>query len=79
MRKYELTQMKEWEGVVEKDYTIVLYADQKFDENSKPKYSLLLSGEGLSAKCPPDIFGDTNSIPNNGKEITEKIVEFATN
>lgn len=68
---------KQNEGLVERHHTIVMYADNKYDENGKPQYFLVLSGEGLSAKCPPDIFGeDTRIIPNDGKFILEKIEEF---
>ncbi len=71
---------KEWEGQIEKDYTIVLYADNKYDEDSRPKYTLHLVGEGLSAKCPPDIFGeDVLQVPNDMKEVINKIVEFSSN
>lgn len=63
--------------VFEKDYTIVLYADSKFNEQNKPEYYLSLMGEGTSAKCPPEIFGeDVLTIPNDGKFILEKINEF---
>lgn len=50
----------------------------KWDENNKPEWYLTLMGEGLSAKCPPGIFGEgTVTIPNNGKDILEQIVKFA--
>ena len=68
---------KEFEGVVEKDYTIVLYAESKFDDKGKASYYYLLAGEGLSAKCPPDIFGpEIIKIDNNVKFIDDKIKEF---
>lgn len=68
---------KEVEGQVEKDYTIVLYADNKFNEKGIPEYYLILAGEGLSAKCPPDIFGDhVYKIQNDANYILEKIKEF---
>lgn len=65
---------KEWEGIVEKDFTMVLFADKKIKDNGKFEYFLRLSGEGLSAKCPPHIFGeDTMTIPNDGKFIIDQI------
>ena len=68
---------KENEGRVERHYTVVMYADNKYDENNKSQYYLQLSGEGISAKCPPDIFGeDVITIPNDGKYILEKVLEF---
>jgi len=67
---------KEWEGLIEKEFTIVLYTEKKFVEK-KPQYNLLLVGEGMSAKCPPDIFGeDVMKIPNDYKEIHKAIINF---
>ena len=69
---------KEWEGVVEKDYTVCLYAEAKPKENSRPEYYLHLYNDGTnSAKCPPEIFGEeVLSIPNDAKIIFDKIQEF---
>jgi len=67
---------KEWEGVLEKEFTIVLYADSTFD-GKKPTYSLNTVMEKSSAKCPPDIFGgEVYSIPNDGKFIFDSILKF---
>jgi len=78
MEKRVKVKGKEMEGQVEKDYTIVLYADNKFNDKGVPSYYLQLTGEGLSAKCPPDIFGaDVIKIENNIKMIDDKIKEFA--
>ena len=67
---------KEWEGVLEKEFTIVFYAESTF-EGKKPSYHLNTVMENSSAKCPPDIFGeDTYSIPNDGKFIFDKILKF---
>jgi len=77
MEKRVKVKGKEWEGTVEKDYTIVLYADNKFDDKGKADYYYLLAGEGLSAKCPPDIFGhDVVKVTNDVKYIDDKIKEF---
>lgn len=70
---------KEWEGVIEKEFTIVMYADSKIEEGKKSQYILHLALEGASAKCPPDIFGeDIAHVPNDCKVILDKIVEFAS-
>lgn len=70
--------MKEWEGVIEREFTVVLYADSKFNDKGKPVYYLDLASEGTSAKCPPDIFGeDVFRIDNDVKYIDNKIKEFA--
>lgn len=68
---------KQWEGVFEKDYTMVLYAENKFNENNKPEYFYSLVGEGTSAKCPPDIFGpDVMKVQNDCNYILESILKF---
>ena len=68
---------KEYEGQVEKDYTVVLYADNKFDDKGKPEYYYNLVQENTSAKCPPDIFGATTyKIPNDCSIVLDKILEF---
>lgn len=69
---------KEREGMIEKDFTIVMYADKKFDsDKNKFEYYLELAGEGLSAKCPPDIFGeDTYKIQNDYKFVIDTINKF---
>ena len=67
---------KEWEGMVEKDFTIVLYADSKFD-GKKPSYTFNTVMEKSSAKCPPDIFGaEVYSINNDCKEVFDAIQAF---
>lgn len=78
MEKRVKVKGKEMEGQVEKDYTIVLYADNKFNDKGIPDYFFQLTGEGLSAKCPPAIFGkDVIKIENDVKMIDDKIKEFA--
>ena len=68
---------KEWEGVLEKEFTIVLYGDSKVNEAGKPEYSLYSFLEGTSAKCPPDLLGkDVYKIGNDCNEIYNKIKEF---
>lgn len=68
---------KEWESVVEKEFTIVMFADKKFNEKGKPEYYYQLVGEGMSAKCPPDLFGqDTYTIPNDGNMIFNTILNY---
>lgn len=67
---------KEWEGLVEKEFTIVLYSDVKYVDE-KPNYIFRLNGEGISAKCPPDIFGgNTNVISNDCSIVFSKILDF---
>lgn len=68
---------KEWEAVIEKEFTIVLYADKHFDLEGKPNYFFRLVGENTSAKCPPDIFGEeVYQIDNDCNQILNKLIEY---
>lgn len=70
---------KEWEGQVEKEFTIVLYADSVLDMKlGRPEYFYHLYLDNASAKCPPDIFGgESFKIPNDAKIMLDKINEFS--
>jgi len=77
MEKRVKVKGKEWEGLTEKEFTIVLFGDNKFLENGKPEYFFKLVEENTSAKCPPDIFGETvYKIPNDIQYLLTKIQEF---
>lgn len=65
---------KEFEGLIEKELTVVLYGDKNFVDG-KPNYYFLTAGEGLSAKCPPDLISDIK-IPNDCKTVLDKILDF---
>lgn len=69
---------KEWEGVIEKEFTIVLFADRKLDPITKKIDAWFdLALDNSSSKCPPDIFGESVfKIPNDCNFILEKIIEF---
>jgi hypothetical protein len=69
---------KEWEGLLEKEFTIVLYADRTIDPNTKKVDAWFdLALENSSSKCPPAIFGeDVFRIPNDSNFVLEKILEF---
>jgi len=69
---------KQWEGVFEKDYTVVLYTESRPSPGGKPTHSFTLVNDGTnSAKCPPDIFGeDVLSTDNDAKLVFDKIQEF---
>jgi hypothetical protein len=69
---------KEWEGVVEKDYTVVLFAESKPKENSRPEHYFTVVNDGTnSAKCPPDLLGeDVLTITNDAQIIFNKIQEY---
>ena len=69
--------MKEWEGVIEKEFTMVLYADSRF-VNNKNEYYLLTAGDGISAKCPPDILDNKLKVDNDANEILKMIKKFTS-
>ena len=65
---------KEWEGMIEKEFTIVSYADVLL-KDGKPIYSLKLNTDGKdSAKCPPIfLMDDKNLIPNDTNEFLSHV------
>lgn len=67
---------KEWEGSIEKEFTVVLYSDNKFNDKGIPEYFFNTVGEGTSAKCPPDLLGNIMSLNNDCNEVLNKILEF---
>lgn len=72
------TQGKAWEGWLEKEFTIVLFADRKVDNLTKSADAWFdLALDNSSSKCPPDIFGENIfRIPNDCNFVLEKIIEF---
>jgi len=69
---------KEWESLVEKEFTIVLFADRKKDEKGVTQAWLELSLDGSSSKCPPDIFGPgVEKIDNDYAYLVQSIAKFA--
>lgn len=69
---------KEWEGTIEKEFTIVMYPEIKYKSGKPDRYIYKLAAEGCSAKCPPAIFGEgIYEIDNDFKVVHDKIVEFA--
>ena len=69
---------KEWEGVFEKEFTIVLYPEIKYKGGKPDSYWFKLASEGSSAKCPPSIFGDgVFEVPNDFKVVYDKVLAFA--
>ncbi len=69
---------KEWEGTIEKDYTIVMYTDSKPVENSRPFHFFKLINDGTdSTKVPPGIFPDDQfSIENDSNLVLTRLKQF---
>ncbi len=74
VEKRILVRGKEWKGVVEKDFTIVHYADMQI-EDGKRKYFLTLNSDGTdSAKTPPMFVEDGEErIPNDYAPFIERM------
>ena len=68
---------KEWEGLIEKEFTIVLYVDSKLNDKGRPEYYYSTFIENASTKCPPDILGkDVITLDNDSNFVLNKILEF---
>ena len=67
--------MKEWEGTIEKEFTIVLYVDRKLDENKNTIAWFDTCLPNTSCKCPPDIIKDIR-IDNDCNLVLQRINEF---
>ena len=66
--------MKEWKGDIEKDFTIVNYADIQISNDSKREYFFRLNSDGvISAKTPPIMFEGQETIPNDCKVIIDEL------
>jgi hypothetical protein len=69
---------KEWEGLIEKDYTVVLYTDSRPIENARPEHFFHLVNDGTtSTKIPPEVFGeDAIFVTNDSNIVYQKLSEF---
>jgi len=71
---------KEWKGMVEKDFTIVHFADMKIIEK-KRRYTLALNSDGLTSAKTPPIFTDegVDEIDNDYSLFLEKMNDKLNN
>ena len=71
---------KEWEGMIEKEFTIVLYSDIQINDE-KRSYNLKLNTDGKdSAKCPPIfVIDNQNIIPNDCNKFLNHVREILNN
>ncbi len=77
MEKRAKVMGKQWEGVLEKEFTVVLYGTSKQRENGRPEYFFNLYEQDSSSKCPPDIFGeDVISVPNDSNVVFNQILNY---
>ena len=64
---------KEWRGLVEKEFTMVLFANVRLTENNREYYFELNSDGKTSAKTPPMFFEGKSVLPNDSNEIIAEI------
>lgn len=65
---------KEWKGDIETAFTIVNYADVQIKDNSERDYYFRLNSDGvISAKTPPMLFEEQETIPNDAKLIIDEL------
>lgn len=71
---------KEWKGMVEKDFTIVHFADMKIIEK-KRMYTLALNSDGITSAKTPPIFTDEgiDEIENDYNPFLEKMNDKLNN
>ncbi len=70
---------KKWEGVIEKEYAIVLYTEVKAEKGKPNDYRMLINTDGVcSAKSPPEMFGPSTiySIPNDLQSIGNNVLNY---
>ena len=70
---------KEWKGMVEKEFTVVMFAGVKMTENSRNYFFELNSDGKSSAKTPPMFFKDKTVVPNDSQEIINEIKKVLEN
>lgn len=67
---------KEWEGKIEKEFTVVLFTDVKQEKGKNPEYRFITNNDGTnSSKSPPDLFGK-QYIENDINFIINKMIEY---
>jgi hypothetical protein len=71
---------KEWKGMIEKDFTIVHYADVKI-QDKKRNYTLTLNSDGVNSAKTPPMFTDegVDEITNDYNLFLEKMNDKLNN
>lgn len=69
---------KQWEGKVEKEFTIVLFTSVKQEKGKPASYQFMTNTNGSnSAKSPPDLFGkDGQYIENDMNFVVNKVLAY---
>lgn len=70
------TKGKAWQGNIERQFTMVVFAEARPGAEGKVDYFFSLNTDGkTSAKTPPYLFGDAKTIPNDVNFILQTIKE----
>lgn len=68
-------QGKQWEGKVEKEFTVVLFSDVLDVKGKKSEYRFLTNSDGtISAKSPEDMLEDV--VPNDINKVRQALIEY---
>lgn len=70
---------KEWEGLIEKEFTFVLYTDVNIKENKRDYFFQLNSKGKDSAKTPPMFFEGKEQISNDSEEVLSEVRKVLSN
>jgi len=73
---------KEWKGMIEKTFTIVHFADVKFDDKNKRHYYLQLNTDGKSSAKTPPMFlmnEDENEVENDYSLFLKRVRDKLNN
>jgi len=67
---------KEWKGLIEKEFTLVHYADMRVNTDKKRQYFLTLNSDGKSSAKTPPMFltsEDEVEIPNDAWAFLQNV------
>lgn len=68
---------KQWEGVIEKEFALVLYTDVRQEKGKQSEYRFMTNNDGTcSAKSPPDLFNNTQFIPNDLFSVATSLYKY---
>ena len=82
VEKRVMVKGKEWKGMIEKEFTIVLYANMVFNSDNKREYRFMLNSDGKSSAKTPPIFlesEDEETMENDFAKFYSRIINTIGN
>lgn len=79
VEKRVMVKGKEWKGMVEKEFTVVLYADMVFNKDNKREYRFVFNNDGKSSAKTPPIFlesEDEETMENDFAKFYSRIINI---